>query len=69
MNADRLLYRVSEAADAIGVSRAHCYELIARGIVPHIRLGGGSIRVPRAALEALVTQQLAEQARAEAAGR
>ena len=61
MDNNRLLYRVTEAADAIGVSRAHCYELIARGIVPHIRLGVGSIRVPRAALEAWVAKQIAEQ--------
>jgi excisionase family DNA binding protein len=57
--ADRLLYRPAEAADAIGVSRARAYELIAAGTLPSIRIGG-SIRVPVEALREWVNRQLAE---------
>ncbi len=64
--AERLLYRPTEAADAIGVSRARAYELIAAGVIPSIRIGS-SIRVPVAALNEWIARQLAES-RAEAAG-
>jgi excisionase family DNA binding protein len=58
--AERILYRPTEAADLIAVSRARCYELIAQGVIPSIRIGG-SIRVPADALRAWVDQQLTEQ--------
>ncbi len=57
--AARLLYRPTEAADAIGVSRARAYELIAAGVIPSIRIGS-SIRVPVAALQAWIDRQLVE---------
>ena len=63
---EQLLYRPTEAADAIGVSRARAYELIAAGVIPSIRIGS-SIRVPVAALNEWIARQLAES-RAEAAG-
>ncbi len=65
--ADKILFRPAEAADAIGVSRARAYELIAAGTLPHIRIGS-SIRVPVEALRAWVNEQLAET-RAEERGR
>ena len=58
---DRMLYRPAEAADAIGVSRARAYELIAEGVIPSIRIGS-SIRVPVDALRTWVNQQLEQQA-------
>jgi excisionase family DNA binding protein len=60
---DKLLFRPVEAAEAIGVSRARAYELIAAGELPSIRIGT-SIRVPVDALRALVQQKLAKQAKA-----
>jgi excisionase family DNA binding protein len=54
---ERILYRPAEAADAIGVSRARCYELIAQGTIPSIRVGT-SIRVPVDALRAWIAGQL-----------
>jgi excisionase family DNA binding protein len=66
MAEEKLLYRPAEAADAIGVSRARCYELIARGAIPSIRIGG-SIRVPVEALRAWIGRQL--EARAELASK
>lgn len=59
--AERILYRPSEAADAIGVSRARAYELIAAGVIPSIRIGT-SIRVPVDALKTWIAKQLQEQA-------
>jgi excisionase family DNA binding protein len=55
---DRILLRPSEAADAIGVSRSKTYELIARGDIPSLKLGG-CVRVPVAALQAWIERQLA----------
>jgi excisionase family DNA binding protein len=60
MAEERLAYRVPEAGEAIGFSRAKMYELIAAGIVPSIRIGG-SIRVPADALRNWIAQQLAER--------
>jgi excisionase family DNA binding protein len=42
---DRIALRPQEAADAIGISRAKAYELIASGELPSIRIGA-SVRVP-----------------------
>lgn len=42
----RLLLRVSEAADLLGIGKSTAYELIAAGEIPAIRLGKGkAIRV------------------------
>jgi excisionase family DNA binding protein len=58
---ERLLLRPAEAADAIGVSRARAYELIAAGVIPHIKIGT-SIRVPVDALRAWIARQLQPEA-------
>jgi excisionase family DNA binding protein len=63
---ERLAYRVNEAADAIGISRARAYELIAEGVIPSIRIGS-SIRVPVDQLKALIAKRQAEQPDTEAA--
>ena len=39
MGVERILYRPSEAAEAIGVSRSRVYELIASGEIPSIKVG------------------------------
>jgi len=49
----RLVVSVPDAAVLLGISRAHAYELVARGELPHLRLGR-RIVIPRAALEALL---------------
>jgi excisionase family DNA binding protein len=54
----RLLLRPAEVAEAVGVSRAKAYELIAAGQIPSVKLGG-CIRVPLAALEHWIAQQIA----------
>lgn len=60
MIAERMLYKPAEAAEAIGVSRARAYELIAAGAIPSIRIGS-SIRVPVEALREWINQQIAER--------
>lgn len=53
MNEIPLLLKPDEAARLLGVSRTKVYTLIGRRDIPSIRMGG-SIRVPREALEAWV---------------
>jgi excisionase family DNA binding protein len=45
-----LLLRVADAAELLQISRTKLYELIARGEVPAVRIGG-SVRVSRRELE------------------
>ena len=49
----RLLYRVSEAALALGLSRAKVYELINSGALQAVRIDGAR-RITAADLEAFV---------------
>ena len=37
---ERLLYRVSEVAEFLGVSKAKVYELVGSGALPSVRLDG-----------------------------
>jgi excisionase family DNA binding protein len=57
---ERLLYRPAEVGEAIGVSRARAYELIASGVIPSIRIGS-SIRVPADALRNWIARQVDER--------
>ena len=61
-----LLLRPTEAAAALGVSRSKIYELLARRVIPSVRLDG-SIRVPAIQLHAWIETQMREQE--EVAGR
>ncbi|MGE5593427.1 MAG: helix-turn-helix domain-containing protein [Betaproteobacteria bacterium] len=63
---DRMLLKVSEAAEALGISRSHAYELIQAGKLPVVRLGG-AVRVPKPWIEKFVAEQVArwEGARGE----
>lgn len=45
-----LLLRPAEAAKLLSISRSRCYELLAAGILPAIKIGG-SVRVPARALQ------------------
>lgn len=49
----RLVLSVTEVAAALGISRTHAYELVARGELPSLRLGR-RIVVPRRGLERLL---------------
>lgn len=54
---ERLMLRPTEAADAIGVSRSKAYELIAKGEIPSVHVGG-CVRVPVDALRSWIDRQL-----------
>ena len=51
----RLVWTVEEAARLLGISRAHAYELVARGELPHLRFGRRVV-VPKLAIEALIAR-------------
>lgn len=61
-----LLLRTSDAADMISVSRSYLYELIAKGTIPSIRVGG-AIRVPISALKEWVDREVAARKETSAA--
>lgn len=61
----RLALRVQETADALGLSRAKTYELIADGTIPSVRIGA-SIRVPVDALRQMIDKQMASRQQAPA---
>jgi excisionase family DNA binding protein len=54
---DTFLFRVHEAAKYMGVCRSTAYDLVKKGIWPHVKVGR-TIKIPRAALEAWVNDQL-----------
>jgi len=56
---ERLLLTVSEAAETLGVSRSHLYNLIQQGHLPTIRLGC-SVRIPKAWLERYIEESVRE---------
>ena len=56
----RLLLRVHEAADLLGLSRATLYNMLAAGTeIPVVRIGR-SVRIPMAELQNWVAQQTAD---------
>lgn len=55
----RLLHRVPEAAERLGVSRSTLYELIGAGEIQAIRIGA-AVRIPSIELERFVERLLAE---------
>lgn len=50
---ERLTLTVEQAAQVLGISRAHAYELAARGEIPTLRLGR-RVLVPKEALSRMV---------------
>lgn len=61
----RLLLRLPEAAEVLGLGRSTLYALVARGELPVVRMGR-SVRVPAAALEAWVSQNTVTENNAKA---
>jgi excisionase family DNA binding protein len=57
---DRLVWSVEEAGRMLGISRAHAYELVARGELPHLRLGRRVV-VPKHVIEQLLASVTAGQ--------
>jgi excisionase family DNA binding protein len=57
---ERLVWSVEEAGRMLGISRAHAYELVARGELPHLRLGRRVV-VPKHAIELMLASVTAGQ--------
>jgi excisionase family DNA binding protein len=57
-----IFVRPGEAARMLSVSRSRIYQMLNTGALPAIRLEGRTWRVPRAALEKLATDAMAERA-------
>jgi excisionase family DNA binding protein len=55
---NKLLYKPMELCALLGFSRAKIYAMIAAGELPSIRCGR-SVRVPAAALQEWISQQMA----------
>ncbi len=53
---EALLLTVKEAAKLLRISPNTCYELVAQGRLPHIRLGR-VIRIPRHGLETWINEE------------
>lgn len=51
----RLVWTVEEAGRLLGISRAHAYELVARGDLPHVRLGRRVV-IPKHAITELLAR-------------
>ena len=56
---DRLVWTVEETGRLLGISRAHAYELVARGELPHLRLGRRVV-VPKRAIDALLARVVSD---------
>jgi excisionase family DNA binding protein len=64
----KLLLRPAEVAAALGLGRSKVYELIGRGVLPSIRIGG-SVRVPVTELRSWIAAQLDNQQATQGADR
>jgi len=53
-----IFLRVSQAAELLNVSRSRVYEMLNAGALPAVRLEGRTWRIPRAAIEQLVTDAM-----------
>ncbi len=61
---EKLMLRPAEFAEAIGIGRSKAYELIARGEIPSVRIGG-SVRIPVDALRDWISRQTAGEGLAD----
>jgi len=67
--APRILLRVHEAAELLGLSRAMLYQMLAAGQSIPVVCIGRCVRIPRTELEAWVAQQTEEWRPAPLSGR
>ena len=57
---EQLLLRPAEAARALGCSTRDVYDLVYSGALPHLRLGGTSLRIPKVAITRMIDAALQE---------
>ena len=63
---EKLVYRISEAAEALGFSRSKTYALVAEGRLPVVYIGR-SVRIPVDALKELIAGAVTTKKRETAA--
>jgi excisionase family DNA binding protein len=54
---ERILLRVAEAAELLGIGKSTAYELVAEGALPSVRVGK-TIRIPNDELRAMIKQKI-----------
>lgn len=52
---EKLLLRPGEVCDVTGLGKSKCYELIATGVIPSVRIGR-AVRVPAEGLRQWITE-------------
>ncbi len=57
---ERLSYKASDAAAALGISRQAVYQLVRNGRLQYTRLAGGSILISRASIDAYLASSASE---------
>ncbi|MGD0290741.1 MAG: helix-turn-helix domain-containing protein [Candidatus Binataceae bacterium] len=57
---ERLLLRIDEMAQLIGVSRTTAYALVNKGEIPSVRIGG-LLRIPNDALRKLIEERASSE--------
>lgn len=57
-----IFLRPVEAARILNISRSRLYEMLNAGSIPAVRLEGRTWRIPRAALDKLAADAMAERA-------
>lgn len=62
---EKLLLKPSEVADAISSSKSHVYQLLSEGVLPSVRYGRRSVRVPVQALRDWIARQSKGEVTAE----
>jgi excisionase family DNA binding protein len=58
VGSDRLVFRVTEAAQLLGISRSGLYEMIYKREIGVVRFGNRSIRIPKSEIERLIADSL-----------
>ncbi|MEP6539890.1 MAG: helix-turn-helix domain-containing protein [Bryobacteraceae bacterium] len=55
---EKLLFKPSEVGEAMGIGRSKIYEMLSRGLLPVVRIGG-CIRIPAKDLRVWLEKQTA----------
>lgn len=54
---EQLLLKVPEVAQMLGIGRGRAYEMVAQGVIPSVKLGNKSVRVPTEALRRWIRER------------
>ena len=54
---EQILLKVPEVASMLQIGRGRAYELVAQGVIPSVKLGNKSVRVPTEALKRWIQER------------